>query len=88
VTKVYPVDELAADEKQAETLIRIVRRAAAAGTWEGEGGPGVIEYFQQGKSLVVKNTPDAHTELGELLGLLKDAASKKAGQPTRPAGGR
>jgi RNA polymerase sigma factor (sigma-70 family) len=83
VTKVYAVDELAADAKQAETLIRLVRRAVAAGTWDGEGGPGVVEYFQQGKSLVVKNTPDAHKELGELLGLLRDAA-KRTGQPARP----
>jgi RNA polymerase sigma factor (sigma-70 family) len=83
VTKVYQVDELAADEKQAETLIRIIRRAAGAGTWDVDGGSGVVEFFQQGKALVVKNTPDAHKELGELLGLLKDAA-KKAGQPPRP----
>src|SRR5262249_2951743 len=84
VTKVYPVDELAADEKQAETLIRVVRRAAAAGAWGAHGGGGGGRGFPPGKALVVKNTPEAHKELGELLGLLKDAAGKKAGQPPRP----
>jgi RNA polymerase sigma factor (sigma-70 family) len=84
VTKVYSVDELASDDKQAEALIRVIRRAAAAGTWDVDGGAGVVEYFQVGRSLVVRNTSDAHKELGELLGLLKEAAGKRTGRPPRP----
>jgi hypothetical protein len=85
VTRVYAVEELAADEKQAETLMRVIRRAVEPRSWDDSGGSGVIEYFQQGKALVVRNTAEAHKELGELLGLLRDAAGKKTGR-ANPSG--
>lgn len=88
VTQVYAVGELAADEKQAEALMRVVRRAVEPASWSELGGQGVVEFFEQGKALVVRNTPDAHKELGELLGLLRDAAGKKTTPPSRTTNGR
>jgi RNA polymerase sigma factor (sigma-70 family) len=77
VARVFPVGDLAQDEKQAEALIRVVRKVAAPGTWEVDGGSGVVEYFSVGKALVVNHTPEAQKEIGELLELLRAAAKKK-----------
>src|SRR5205823_8912183 len=49
VTKVYPVDGLAADEKQAESLVRVIQRAVAPDSWDVRGGPGMADYFAVGK---------------------------------------
>ena len=64
VTKVYPVDGLAADEKQAESLVRVLQKTVAPDSWDGRGGPGVAEYFAAGKSIVVRKTADVHKEVG------------------------
>jgi hypothetical protein len=84
VTKVYAVGELAGDEKRAEALIKVIRRTVEPTSWDDRGGSGAVEFFPEGKVLVVRNTPDAHKELGELLGLLRDATGSKAGRPVRP----
>jgi hypothetical protein len=76
VTKVYPVGDLAADEKQADALIRVLTRAAEPSSWQDRGGGGAAEYFAVGKSLVVRNTTEAHKEVAELLRLLRDARGK------------
>jgi hypothetical protein len=76
VTRVYPVGDLAADEKQAAALIRVLTRAAEPSSWQEQGGSGAAEYFAVGKSLVVRNTAGAHKEVAELLRLLRDARGK------------
>ena len=82
VTRVYQADGLAADEKQAESLVRVIQRTVEPDSWDARGGPGVAEYFAAGKSLVVRQTADVHKQVDELLGLLREAG-KKAAPPGR-----
>jgi hypothetical protein len=83
VTKVYPVDELAADEKQAESLVRVLQKTVEPNSWDVVGGTGVAEYFAAGRSLVVRQTAEVHKEVGELFTLLQEAAGKKTTPPRK-----
>jgi hypothetical protein len=77
---VYAVGDLASDEKQAEALIKVVQRAVEPNSWDARGGAGVVDYYQVGKALIVRNIPEAHKQLGELLTMLREVA-KKGGPP-------
>ena len=80
VLRVYPVDDLAADEKQAEAVVRIIQAMVEPRTWQNLGGEGVIEYFAAKKTLVVRQAPEVHKQLTELLELLR----AKPTSPPRP----
>jgi RNA polymerase sigma factor (sigma-70 family) len=74
VTRVYAVGDLAADEKQAAALVRVVRRAVEPGSWDAGGA--AAEFFGANQTLAVTHTPDAHKQLAELLRLLRDVGGK------------
>ncbi|MDB5306391.1 MAG: hypothetical protein JWO38_593 [Gemmataceae bacterium] len=75
VSKVYAVEDLAGDEKQAEALIRVVRATVEPQSW---GTSGSVEYFPLGKALVIRHTSDAQRQVAELLALLRESTGKKA----------
>jgi RNA polymerase sigma factor (sigma-70 family) len=81
VLRVYPADGLAATQKEAEALIRVVQKTVEPDSWVGAGGQGVVEYLPSKQVLVVRHTPAAHEKVAELLKLLQ-----KSAEPSKPAG--
>jgi hypothetical protein len=76
VRHVYSVEDLAPDEKSAESLIRIIRSTVEPRSWATAGGEGGVEYFPAAKSLVVRNTEEAHKQVEEVLDMLRLAKEK------------
>jgi hypothetical protein len=67
VVRVYPVGDLAGDEKEGEALVKVLRAAVEPKSWEDAG----VEYLPGRKVLVVRQTAKAHDEVAELLKLLQ-----------------
>lgn len=57
----------AAEARQVQQLISLIEATIAPDTWEANGGLGVIQYWQPGYALVVRNSQAVHEELGGLL---------------------
>jgi RNA polymerase sigma factor (sigma-70 family) len=84
VTRVYPVRDLLGvevGEEPAAPLLRIISTGVHPESWNMQGGPGSVEYFPAGKSLVVRQTAAVHEELMALLEALRSAASVE--EPTK-----
>jgi RNA polymerase sigma factor (sigma-70 family) len=64
---IYPVAELMSDGGKDDSLVRVITNTVRPATWSTQGGPGTIEYFAPGKSLVVNQTEDVHIRIGKLL---------------------
>jgi hypothetical protein len=62
------VADLAADEKEGEALVKVVRVTVAPQSWGADAG---VEYLPGKKLLVVRQTAAGHEEVGDLLRLLK-----------------
>jgi hypothetical protein len=75
ILKVYPIEDLADDEKQSASVVEIIQATIEPSSWQMLGGPGVVIYFPSKKALVVRQTPEVHKELTELLALLRDKSS-------------
>jgi RNA polymerase sigma factor (sigma-70 family) len=69
VRRLYPVGRLVGrgPEAKADALIRVITRTVSPESWADVGGPGCIEYFPEGRSLVVVQTPDVQEEVASLL---------------------
>src|SRR4029077_4768492 len=55
----------------AGKLKQMITKMVNANSWEGEGGPGRIEYFDAGAALVVNQTADVIKEVADLLEALR-----------------
>jgi RNA polymerase sigma factor (sigma-70 family) len=68
---VYPVADLVGDEfggnpePAGKTLVRIITRSVEPDSWDGKGAS--IDYFPEGRCLVVRQTLDVHREVANLL---------------------
>ncbi|HKA08048.1 MAG TPA: RNA polymerase sigma factor [Gemmataceae bacterium] len=74
--RVFPVKDLigaVAPDDQSPPLIRIIMSVVEPTTWQREGGPGSVEYFAAGQSLVVSQTADVHEKVEALLEALLKA---------------
>ncbi|AWM36714.1 Bacterial type II and III secretion system protein [Gemmata obscuriglobus] len=84
VTKVFTVAELVgpslspegekaavAHRSNAQKLVKLVTDMVRPYSWAGAGGTGKVEYFDVGAALVVTNTADVITEVGDLLEALR-----------------
>lgn len=65
--QVYPVSELAADEKEGEALAKVVRSTVDPKSWGTDAG---VEFLPGRKVMVVRQTARGHEEVAELLRLL------------------
>jgi RNA polymerase sigma factor (sigma-70 family) len=67
--KVYPVADLTPkrDNGNAEALVRIIAKTVEPATWADLGGRGTIDYYAEGRSLVVSQTSDIHDQIQTLL---------------------
>lgn len=83
VVKVYPVLDLVGppspEQKEAESLIRIVSNTIKPMSWvnAGEGGHGSLDYFPEGVSLVVNHSPEVQEKVKELLEALRKAKKEQ-----------
>ena len=72
---------IGAEDFEEEPLVRIIKRTVEPGTWFGEAGdaPGgtAIEYFAEGKSLVVIHSTDVQEQIQELLTELRAAKKEQ-----------
>ncbi|MFO0844581.1 MAG: hypothetical protein U0797_19655 [Gemmataceae bacterium] len=70
---VVPLD--AAGKRPVETteanLIRVITTTIAPSSWNGAGGPGLIEYYPLTMSLIVSQTPDVQEQVQDLLASLR-----------------
>jgi len=82
--RIYPVAELMGDGDKDDSLVRVITNTVRPVTWSREGGPGTIEYFAAGKSLVVNQTDDVHRHIEKLLGeLTRVKESLNAARPSK-----
>jgi hypothetical protein len=79
LVKVYPVGDLVGRDLPNEgvSLIQVITRTIQPATWEVRGGAGSIEYFPEGKSLVISQTAAVQERVQALL---EDLRKAKAGQ--------
>ncbi|MDY3563259.1 sigma-70 family RNA polymerase sigma factor [Gemmata sp. JC673] len=84
VVRVYPVGDLAGDEKQGASLVKVVRAAVEPRSWDGDAS---IEFLPVKQLLVVRQSIKGHEEVAELLKLLSSQHEPKRLAPA-PAGGR
>jgi RNA polymerase sigma factor (sigma-70 family) len=77
VVRLYPVGDLAGDEKDGEALAKVVRATVAPKSWGVDAG---VEYLPARKVLVVRQSVHAHKEVAELIQLLQ-----KQSVPSTPA---
>jgi type II secretory pathway component GspD/PulD (secretin) len=70
--KAYTGDKTAAACATPENdLIKLVTDLVAPASWSLHGGAGSIEYYPMGKGLVVRQTPEVHEQLGQMLDALR-----------------
>ncbi|GEM_PF-3367149 len=69
IVKVHAVADLmdAKAGKEAVSLIQVITKTIEPTSWELVGGNGSIEYFPEGKSLVINQTADIHMRIVALL---------------------
>ena len=80
--KVYAVDGLAGDDKQAESLVKVLKAAVDPASWQGGAG---VEYYPTGHALVVRQTVEGHQQVKEVLDLLRGAVNPQ--RKDLPGGG-
>jgi hypothetical protein len=61
------------DLRDPESLVRVIKATIHPETWTERGGPATIVFFPEGKSLVVKQSAEAHKEIRDLLSILRKA---------------
>lgn len=90
VSQVYPVADLVATKSDFQaparaarrsdpyrTLMETVKETIAPDTWDDVGGPGSIEAFRNGESLVISQTSEVHEEIVEFLAALRKTRDKQ-----------
>ncbi len=73
--QVYPLR----DFQNGEAVIPVLTTMVKPPSWAQNGGEAAIVYFVEGKSLVIKQSAEAHKEIQELLGALRD--TKQSDKP-------
>lgn len=66
---VYPLR----DFTDGDALLRVITTTIQPQSWADRGGAATAVYFGEAKSLVIKQSAEAHKEIQELLGALRDA---------------
>ena len=89
-TVVYPVGDLVAFRDPSgeewtdfDSLIEMMENSVAPDSWLDAGGSGIIQPFDEGRALVVTQTPRLHREVAQLLEKLRRAGGTVAGGPAR-----
>jgi type II secretory pathway component GspD/PulD (secretin) len=59
-------------------LIKLITCMIAPDTWSNRGGPGTVEYFPLGMTLVINQTPKVHKQIEALLKTLRTKETEVA----------
>jgi RNA polymerase sigma factor (sigma-70 family) len=81
VRRVYPVADLVLtipDGSKPPDLVRVITRTVEPQSWQEEGGAGTMEYFSDGRSLVVSQTSAVQDQIQELLNDLRACMQDQA----------
>src|SRR5439155_27080652 len=54
-----------------QQLITLIQNTVARDSWQSEGGPGTIDYFPVGMTLIINQTLDIHEQIADLLAALR-----------------
>jgi hypothetical protein len=68
VVRIYRLDGLATNEKEAEAMIKVIRATVAPKSW---GVEAEAEYFAPTNGIVVRQTPEAHKEIEDLIKMIR-----------------
>jgi RNA polymerase sigma factor (sigma-70 family) len=74
VRRVYPVADLVAtvaESSKPPDLVRVITRTVEPQNWGEQGGAGTVEYFHDGRSLVVSQTSAIQEQIQDLLNDLR-----------------
>jgi hypothetical protein len=82
VVKVYPVAGLTSPPEpggnEGQSLIRVISNTIEPASWAGSmGGPGSLEYFPAGRSLVIRQSPEVQKQVQELLQTLRKTIAEQ-----------
>jgi hypothetical protein len=77
-TMVYPVGDLLGKGKETkledlDDLINVVSSTVEPSSWAENGGDGTIEYYYRSRAIVVRQTPQVHEQIRDLLAELRQA---------------
>jgi hypothetical protein len=90
VVRVYPVRDLLEESVEpppAASITQVLMSSVQPESWNAQGGPGSMEYFAPGRSLVIRQTASVHEQVKMLLEELrraKEEDSRKADSGRRP----
>jgi RNA polymerase sigma factor (sigma-70 family) len=77
IIKVYPVNGLTepgiTGGPEAEGLIRVITKTIEPKSWPDMGGEGSVEYLSPITTLVIRQSPDIHKQVQDLLDALRKA---------------
>jgi type II secretory pathway component GspD/PulD (secretin) len=54
-----------------DLLIKLITNTIAPQSWQAMGGPGTVEYYPVGLSLIINQTPDIQEQIADLLAALR-----------------
>jgi type II secretory pathway component GspD/PulD (secretin) len=54
-----------------KSLVNLITHLIAPETWREKGGPGTVDYFPLGMTLVINQTPEVHKQINALLKTLR-----------------
>jgi predicted DNA-binding protein (UPF0251 family) len=83
--KVYSVKDLVKEvggrgqgpEVSQPAIMRVITVVVQPASWNMQGGPGSVEYFDVGQSLVISQTAEVHKEIEALLTELRSALPRE-----------
>jgi hypothetical protein len=88
-TIVYPVGDLLGKGKETrvddlDDLTTVISNTIEPDSWADNGGQGTIEYFYRSRAIVVRQTPEVHEQIAELLVGLRVAKAESDSREERP----
>lgn len=84
--QIYPVCDLATNERELEDLAKLLREAVAPEVWDEVGGMGSVQLFSPASVLVVSQTEDVLERVDAFLAELRNQLARRtADHPPTPA---
>jgi hypothetical protein len=73
------------EQDAVDEVIRLIRAVVAPDRWSEKGGPGTIDYYPLGKTLLIQQTNDVHERVARLLAALRELPATEGKQAPRPS---
>jgi hypothetical protein len=88
-TIVYPVADLLGRGKETrlddlDDLVSTIATTVEPKSWANNGGEGTIEYYYRSRAVVVRQTPEVHEQIAELLAGLRQARAESETGDEKP----